>query len=404
MDIDKIRNDFPILREKIYDKQLVYFDNAATTQKPVSVIDKISEVYKKYNSNVHRGVHYLSDESTRMLEGSRDKVRKFINAESEKEIIFTRGTTESVNLIAQTYAEKFLKEGDEIIITEMEHHSNFVPWQLIAERYNVKLNILGIEEDGSLSIEKLKKLINKKTKLLSITHVSNVLGTINPIKEIIKIFHNYDIPVFLDAAQSIQHLKIDVKELDCDFMAFSSHKLYGPTGIGIIYGKEKWLEELPPYQSGGEMIESVSIEKTYYNDLPFKFEAGTPNYVGAIGMGEAIDYVNSIGLKEIAEHEKDVFDYAMKKMKEIEGIKFYGTAGDKISVISFLIEGIHPYDLGTMMDKTGIAIRTGHHCAEPVMRHYNIPGTIRASFGMYNTKEEVDYFIKSINKLSKILR
>ncbi|MFP4664196.1 MAG: aminotransferase class V-fold PLP-dependent enzyme [Bacteroidales bacterium] len=403
MDIAKIRKDFPILSQNIYGKPLVYLDNAATTQKPVQVMRAMNEVYETYNGNIHRGVHYLSEKSTTVHEETRKFIADFINAESSGEIIFTRGTTESVNLIANTFAEAFINEGDEILITEMEHHSNFVPWQMVCKRKNAVLKVLKIEEDGSLSVDKLTSMMTDRTKILSVTQVSNVLGTINPVKEIIKIAHERDIPVMIDAAQSIQHMTIDVRDLDCDFLAFSGHKLYGPTGIGVLYGKEKWLEKLPPYQGGGEMIEKVSIEETTYNSLPYKFEAGTPNYVGTIGMGAALMYMDSIGMENIAAHENEVYQYAMDMLQSVPDIKFIGTADNKVSVISFLIGDLHPYDIGTMIDKNGVAVRTGTHCAEPIMRYYGIAGTLRASIGLYNSKEDIEHFVNSLKKVVKIL-
>lgn len=404
MNIQKIREDFPILKQEIYGKPLVYLDNAATTQKPVQVIKAMDDLYYRLNSNIHRGVHYLSEESTSAHENARQHMADFIHAKSMSEIIFTRGTTEAVNLIAYSFGEAFIHEGDEILITEMEHHSNFVPWQMLAERKSAKLIVLKFEDDGSLSLEKFKAAITDKTKIVSFTHVSNALGTINPIKEMIQIAHDAEVPVFVDAAQSIQHLPVDVQALDCDFLAFSGHKIYGPTGIGVLYGKEKYLEAMPPFHGGGEMISSVSIEKTTYNELPFKFEAGTPNYVGAIGLDAAIQYISQIGLENILQHEEALFHYATEKLLQIDGLKMIGTAQHKTSVLSFVLDGIHPYDMGTMLDKTGVAVRTGTHCAEPVMNHYDISGTIRASIALYNTHEEIDVLMKNLQKISMILR
>ncbi len=403
MNVSYIRKDFPVLSQKVYNKPLVYLDNAATTQKPQQVIDAVEEIYKKYNSNIHRGVHYLSEVCTTKHEETRQYIADYINASSSNEIVFTRGTTESINLVANGCAETMIEEGDEIIVTEMEHHSNFVPWQMLCKKKKAKFVVLGIEDDGSISLEKMKSIITERTKLIAVTQVSNVLGTINPVKEITRIAHKHNIPVLVDAAQSIQHMKVDVKDIDCDFLVFSGHKLYGPTGIGVLYAKEKWLEKFPPYQYGGEMIESVSIEKTTFNKLPFKFEAGTPNYIGAIGMGAALKYIENVGIDEIAKHEKEVYNYAIEQLKRIDNMTFYGTAQDKISVISFNVKGLHPYDVGTLIDKNGIAVRTGNHCAEPIMQCYGISGTVRASFGLYNTKQEAGKLAENIKKVSGIL-
>ncbi len=403
MNIQNIRKDFPILDQKIYEKPLIYLDNAATTQKPVQVIEAMDDLYYRLNSNIHRGVHYLSEESTSAHENARKYIADFIHAKHTHEVIFTRGTTEAVNLVAFSFGEKYIQEDDEILITEMEHHSNFVPWQMLAERKSAKFKVLRFEEDGSLSLEKFKSAISEKTKIISITHVSNVLGTINPIKEMIRIAHEAGVPVFVDAAQSIQHLPVDVQDLDCDFLAFSGHKIYGPTGIGVLYGKEKYLDEMPPYQGGGEMISSVSIDKTSFNELPFKFEAGTPNYVAAIGLHAALKYLENIGLQDVMQYEHDLFVYATQQLLEIEGLKMIGTAQKKTSVLSFVMDGIHPYDMGTMLDKTGIAVRTGTHCAEPIMQHYGISGTIRASVALYNTKAEIDRLIENLKKIQLIL-
>lgn len=400
MNINNIRSDFPILSRKVYDNPLVYLDNAATTQKPRCVVDKITEMYYTLNSNVHRGVHYLSQEATQAHEGSRKTVQRFINARSANEIVFTRGATESINLVASSFCSEFCKEGDEILITEMEHHSNIVPWQLQGDMRGIKLQVAPINDDGELIVEEFEKKINPRTKLISIIHISNVLGTINPIKKIIEIAHKHDIPVLVDAAQSIQHTPIDVQELDCDFLVFSSHKVYGPTGIGVLYGKEKWLDKLPPYQGGGEMISSVSFEKTLYNELPFKFEAGTPDFINSSGLAAALDYVSNIGIQNIFEYEDQLLKYATERLQAIEGIRYIGNAKDKSSVISFLIKDIHPYDMGTLLDRMGIAIRTGHHCAEPLMRRLGIEGTMRASFALYNTKEEIDILAKGVERIT----
>jgi cysteine desulfurase/selenocysteine lyase len=399
MDITEIRADFPILSREVYGKPLVYFDNAATSQKPQCVIDKIAEMYTTVNSNVHRGVHYLSQAATDEHEAARTTVQKFINAFSPNEIVFTRGATESINLVASSFCHKFCKEGDEILITAMEHHSNIVPWQIQAEERGLNLKVAPINSEGELLIDEFEKLISDKTKLIALTHISNVLGTINPIKELIDIAHKYNVPILIDAAQSVQHAKVDVQELDCDFLVFSSHKVYGPTGVGVLYGKEKWLNELPPYQGGGEMISSVSFEKTTFNKLPFKFEAGTPDFVGTAALATALNYVNSIGLDNIAHHEDELLKYATNQMLQIPGMRIIGTAKEKCSVISFLVDDIHPYDIGTLLDKMGIAIRTGHHCAEPLMKELGIDGTARVSFAFYNTKEEVDLFIAGLKRI-----
>jgi cysteine desulfurase/selenocysteine lyase len=402
ININKIRQDFPILNLQIYNKPLVYFDNGATTQKPQIVIDEIINCYTKINSNIHRGVHYLSEQSTLQYESARESVRKFINAKSVSEIIFTRGTTEAINLVAFSFSEKYISEGDEIIITEMEHHSNIVPWQMACDRKKAKLKILPFDDNGELLIEELDNLITDRTKIISVTHVSNSMGTINPIKKIIEKAHSHNIPVLIDAAQSVQHLDVDVQLLDCDFLAFSGHKIYAETGIGILYGKEKILEELPPYQGGGDMIKTVSFEKTTWADLPLKFEAGTSNYVGAITLGTAINYIQNIGLKNIAEYENHLLRYATEKLTSIENLKIFGTAKDKTSIISFNLLGIHHYDAGVMLDKLGIAVRTGTHCTEPIMQHFNITGTLRASFAMYNTTDEIDKLYEGILKIKKI--
>ena len=399
MDITEIRANFPILSREVYGKPLVYFDNAATSQKPQCVIDKIAEMYTTVNSNVHRGVHYLSQAATDEHEAARTTVQKFINAFSPNEIVFTRGATESINLVASSFCHKFCKEGDEILITAMEHHSNIVPWQIQAEERGLNLKVAPINSEGELLIDEFEKLISDKTKLIALTHISNVLGTINPIKELIDIAHKYNVPILIDAAQSVQHAKVDVQELDCDFLVFSSHKVYGPTGVGVLYGKEKWLNELPPYQGGGEMISSVSFEKTTFNKLPFKFEAGTPDFVGTAALATALNYVNSIGLDNIAHHEDELLKYATEQMLQIPGMRIIGTAKEKCSVISFLVDDIHPYDIGTLLDKMGIAIRTGHHCAEPLMKELGIDGTARVSFAFYNTKEEVDLFIAGLKRI-----
>jgi len=401
-DVEKIRKDFPILSEKVHGKNLCYLDNAATTHKPKTVIDALSKYYETINSNVHRGVHTLSELATNAYEGSRETVKNFINASCEKEIIFTRGTTESINLVAQTFGRQNLNEGDEVLITGMEHHSNIVPWQMICEEKKVILKVVPINEDGELLFEEFEKLINEKTKIVSVVYISNSLGTINPVKKIIEKAHSLGVPVLLDGAQAVQHLNVDVQELDCDFFAFSGHKIYGPTGIGILYGKKEMLESMPPYQGGGDMISKVTFEKTTYNELPYKFEAGTPNIADAIGLGKAIDYIKNIGIEKIAAYEKELLDYATEKLSEIEGLRIIGRAKEKCSVISFVFEDIHPHDIGTFLDFDGVAVRTGHHCTQPVMERFNIPATTRASFAMYNTKEEVDVLANSLKKVLEV--
>lgn len=402
-DVTKIRKDFPILGIEVYKKPLIYFDNGATTQKPQCVINSIVNTYSLINANVHRGVHFLSQQSTEESEGVRKIVADFINAKKTNEIIFTSGTTESFNLLAHSFCQSFCDEGDEIILSEMEHHANIVPWQLQEEVRGIKIKVIPITEKGELNISKLSELISVKTKLISITHVSNVLGTINPIKEIIEFAHSKNIPVAIDAAQSIQHLKIDVQQLDCDFLAFSGHKIYGPTGVGVFFGKEKYLEKMIPYQGGGEMIKSVSFENTTFNELPFKFEAGTPNYVGIIGLGQAIKYVEEIGIDKIKAYEEDLLNYCTEKLRDIKDLKIYGEATAKSSVISFLVKGTHFYDIGLLLDKMGIAVRTGNHCAQPLMKALGIEGTVRIAFAVYNTREEIDSFIEALKKTIIIL-
>lgn len=402
MDIDNIRKDFPILAREVYGKPLVYLDNAATTQKPRCVVEKIDQMYYTINSNVHRGVHFLSQEATDAHEAARITVQKFIGATSSKEIVFTRGTTESINLVASSFCKAFCKEGDEILISAMEHHSNIVPWQIQGDITGVKLAVAPINENGELIMDEFKKKISSRTKLIAITHISNVLGTINPIEEIIDIAHKQGIPVLIDAAQSVQHRAIDVQKLDCDFLVFSSHKIYGPTGIGVLYGKEKWLNAMPPYQGGGEMISTVSFEKTTYNEIPFKFEAGTPDFVGTTALATALDYVSALGIENIASYEDELLKYATERLLSIDGLKIYGNARNKSSVISFLVKDIHPYDMGMLLDKMGIAVRTGHHCAEPLMDLMGIPGTVRASFAFYNSKEEIDILVKGIERVVKM--
>lgn len=401
-DITKIRKDFPILDQKVHDKQLVYLDNAATTQKPKRVIDKVNEIYSLKNSNIHRGVHYLSNLLTEEYEDSREVVRHFINAKEKHEVIFTSGTTHSINTVAFSFGERYVHEGDDIIISEMEHHANIVPWQMLCERKNAHLKVIPINEKGELMLDKFDELLSERTRIIAVNHVSNTLGTINGIQTIIQKAHEKNIPVLIDGAQSIQHEKVDVQALDCDFYVFSGHKVYGPNGSGVLYGKEKWLEEMPPYQTGGEMIQNVSFEKTTFNELPFKFEAGTPNYVGAIGTAEALKYMEDIGFDAILNHEHELLNYATKKLKSIDGLKIYGEADHKISVISFLIDNIHHYDAGMVLDKLGIAVRTGHHCTEPVIKHFNIDGTVRASFAIYSTKEEVDALFDGLMRVKQM--
>lgn len=403
LDIAKIRKDFPLLETKVYGKNLVYLDNGATTQKPAVVLEALDEYYKEYNSNVHRGVHLLSQKATSAYEESRKKVAAYINAVHSYEVIFTKGTTDSINLVASSFGRKYLEAGDSILISAMEHHSNIVPWQMICEERGATLKVIPMDKDGVLQLDLLPELLDERVKLVSFTYVSNSLGTVNPVRELIRQAHAKNIPVMIDAAQAIQHFPIDVKELDVDFMAFSGHKLYGPTGIGVLYGKEKWLNDLPPYQGGGDMIKTVTFEKTTYNELPYKFEAGTPDMSGAIGLGVAIDYLSSIGLEKIQAAEHELLDYALQRLAEIAGIQFIGNAKERSSAISFLLEGIHPYDLGELLDKQGIAIRTGHHCTEPVMDFFGIPGTCRASFAFYNTKEEVDLLVAGIKRAAAIL-
>lgn len=402
LDVNAIRKDFPILEREVHGKPLIYLDNGATTQKPRSVVEKIEEGYYKNNANIHRGVHHLSQVATEAHEEARRTVQKFINAEHAHEIIFTRGTTESINLVASSFVDQFMQKDDEVIISTMEHHSNIVPWQLQAEKKGIKLRVININEKGELDMEHFKSLINEKTKLVSIMHVSNVLGTINPVKEIIDIAHSADVPVLIDGAQSIAHLGVDVQALDADFYVFSAHKIYGPTGMGVLYGKEKWLDKMPPYHGGGEMIATVSFEKTTFNELPFKFEAGTPDYIGSTAFAEALNYVSAIGMDNIAAYEDELLHYAMERMKAIENIRYFGTAEQKSGVISFLVGDIHHYDMGMLLDRLGIAVRTGHHCAQPLMHHMGIEGTVRASFGIYNTKEEIDALVAGIQRVSSM--
>lgn len=401
-DINKIREDFPILGREVYGKPLVYLDNGATTQKPRSVVEAMTHEYYNVNANVHRGVHFLSQQATELHEQARETVRRFLNARSTAEIVFTRGTTESINLVATTFGDAILKEGDEVIVSEMEHHSNIVSWQLVQARKGIRLRVIPITDEGELRLDEYEKLFNERTRLVSITHVSNVLGTVNPVKEMIRTAHDHGVPVLVDGAQSTPHFAVDVQDLDCDFFAFSGHKIYGPTGIGVLYGKEEWLDRLPPYMGGGEMIQNVSFEGTTFNELPYKFEAGTPDYVATTGLAHALDYVTALGMDNIYAHEQALTDYAMEQMATIEGMRFIGTPKHKDAVISFLVGDIHHLDLGTLLDRLGIAVRTGHHCAEPLMRRMGIEGTVRASFGLYNTFEEVDTLVAGIRRVARM--
>lgn len=403
IDIKEIRSDFPILSKKIYGKSLVYLDNAATTQKPLSVLDKTREFTKNINSNIHRGAHYLSEQASIAYENARKTVKDFINARYINEIIFTRSTTESINLLADSFGNTYVQEGDEIIITEMEHHSNIVPWQVLCKRKKAHLKVLPIDENGEILIDNLQDLINEKTKLISICYVSNALGIINPVKKAIEIAHRHNIPVLIDGAQAIQHLNVDVQDLDCDFFAFSGHKLYAETGIGVLYGKEKWLEEMQPYQTGGGMITSVSFDETKFAGLPQKFEAGTSNYIGAISLAAAIDYIQTVGVKNILLHEKELMNYILERLNKLGDLTIYGNSLDKCGVVSFNLNNIHHYDAGMILDKLGVATRTGNHCAEPTMRHLGVGGTIRVSVAMYNTLEEIDILINGINKVREML-
>lgn len=401
-DITQIRDDFPILSRSIYNKPLVYFDNGATTQKPRCVVEAMVDEYYNVNANVHRGVHFLSQKATDLHEASRETVRAFINAKSTAEIIFTRGTTESINLLAFSFGEAMIKEGDEIIVSAMEHHSNIVPWQMMCERKGAHLKVMPMNDDGELLLHEYEALINEKTRIVCCTHVSNVLGTINPVKEVVRIAHEHGVPVLIDGAQSTPHMKVDMLDIDCDFFAFSGHKVYGPTGIGVLYGKEIWLDKLPPYQGGGEMIKNVSFEKTTYNELPYKFEAGTPDYIASHALAKAIDYVTTLGMDNIYEHEQQLTSYAMERMAEIEGMRIFGPKHHHDAVISFLVGNIHHLDMGTLLDRLGIAVRTGHHCAEPLMHRLGIEGTVRASFGLYNTKDEVDVLVEGIKRVARM--
>lgn len=401
-DINKVREDFPILSRTVYDRPLVYLDNAATTQKPRVVVESIVEEYYNVNANVHRGVHYLSQQATDLHEASRETVRRFINARSASEIIFTRGTTESINLVASSFCDAFMKEGDEVILSVMEHHSNIVPWQLHAARKGIVIRVIPMNDRGELMIDEYERLFNEKTRIVSVAHVSNVLGTVNPVAQMARIAHDHGVPFMLDGAQSAPHFAVDMQQLDCDFFAMSGHKMYGPTGVGVLYGKEEWLDRMPPYQGGGEMIDNVSFEKTTFERLPFKFEAGTPDYVATNGLAKAIDYITALGMDNIERHESELTQYAMQKMKNIDEMALFGTSEHKDAVVSFLVGNIHHLDMGTLLDRLGIAVRTGHHCAQPLMQRLGIQGTVRASFALYNTKEEIDALVAGIERVSRM--
>ena len=401
-DVNAIRKDFPILSRTVYDKPLVYLDNAATTQKPLCVLDAMRDEYLNANANVHRGVHYLSQQATDLHEAARETVRSFINAGSTTEIIFTRGTTESINLVASSFAEAFMQPGDEVIVSVMEHHSNIVPWQLQAAKRGITIKVIPMDDRGNLVTDGIDDLFTERTKIVSIAHVSNVLGTVNPVEEIIRIAHSHNVPVMVDGAQSAPHFKVDVRSMDCDFFVFSGHKMYGPTGIGVLYGKEEWLDRLPPYQGGGEMIESVSFAKTVFEHLPFKFEAGTPDYIATHGLAKAIEYIGRIGLDNIAAHEHELTTYCMEQLGGIDGIRLFGQSDHKDAVVSFLVGDIHHLDMGTLLDRLGIAVRTGHHCAQPLMDRLGILGTVRASFALYNTKDEVDALVDGVRRVSRM--
>ena len=398
--IQKVRDDFPILSRTVYDRPLVYLDNAATTQKPLCVLDAMRDEYLNVNANVHRGVHYLSQQATDLHEAARETVRRFINAPKTEEIIFTRGTTESINLVVSSFCEEFMGEGDEVIVSVMEHHSNIVPWQLQAAKRGIALKVIPIDDSGNLLMDEYEKLFSDRTKIVSVAHVSNTLGTVNPVKDIVRIAHEHGVPVMVDGAQSTPHFKVDVQDLDCDFFAFSGHKTYGPTGVGVLYGKEEWLDRLPPYQGGGEMIESVSFERTVFERLPFKIEAGTPDYVATHGLATALNYVSALGMDNIAAHERELTAYCMEQMQTIPGIRLFGTTPDKDAVVSFLVGDIHHLDMGTLLDRLGIAVRTGHHCAQPVMDRLGVQGVVRASFALYNTKEEIDALVSGVKRVA----
>lgn len=404
-DLEKIRQDFPILQRQVYGRPLVYLDNGATTQKPRCVVEAMTEEYYNVNANVHRGVHFLSQKATDLHEQSRETVRRFINANSVNEIIFTRGTTESMNLVASCFSEAFMQEGDEVIISTLEHHSNIVPWQLAQNRKGIKLRVIPITDEGNICLDEYEKLFTNRTRIVSVAHVSNVLGTINPVKEMIEIAHAHGVPVLIDGAQSTPHMAVDVQQLDCDFFAFSGHKMYGPTGVGVLYGREKWLDRLPPYMGGGEMIKRVSFEQTTFNELPYKFEAGTPDYIATTGLAQAIDYVCQLGMDSIEAHERDLAQYAVSRLQQIPGMHLYGPmayGAEGAGPLSFNVEGIHHLDMGTLLDRLGVAVRTGHHCAEPLMHRLGVDGTVRASFGLYNTRAEIDVLVSSIERVCKM--
>lgn len=398
-----IRSQFPLLNQTVYNKPLVYFDNAATTQKPQSVVDALCRYYTTLNSNIHRGAHYLAAQATEAYENTRKAVQRLINARQSNEIVFTRGTTESINLVASSFAQRYIGEGDEVIVSAMEHHSNIVPWQLACERHGAHLRVIPFSDEGVLDLVALEQLINERTRIVAVNHVSNTLGTINPIADIVRIAHSHQVPVLVDGAQAISHMAVDVQALDCDFYCFSGHKMYAPMGVGVMYGREKWLEEMPPYQGGGEMIKDVTFERTTYNELPFKFEAGTPSVGDVLGLQAAIDFMQQTGIDTIARHEQELTDYATGQLLEFDNIRIFGTAPHKTSVISFLLGNAHPYDVGTLLDKLGIAVRTGHHCTQPIMDRYGIPGTVRASFAVYNTREEVDILIAALRRIAPML-
>lgn len=400
---ENIRKQFPVLYQEVYGKPYVYLDNAATTQKPLSVINSISDFYKNYNSNVHRGVHYLSQKSTELFEDTRGRVQKFINAPKREEVIFTRGTTDSINLVAHSFGKAFLNPGDEILITAMEHHSNMVPWRMVAEEKNVTVRIVPFLESGELDMNAYRQMLNEKTRIVALGHVSNALGTIHPVKEMIDTAHQKNIPVLIDGAQAVPHMQVDVQDLDCDFYCFSAHKMYGPTGVGVLYGKKEWMEKLPPYQGGGEMIDSVTLEEITFNELPYKFEAGTPNVADIVAFGEAVRFLEDVGFETLAGHENFLLESCEEKLNQIPDIHIYGQAPEKSGVVSFLVGDIHPYDMGTLIDKMGIAVRTGHHCAQPVMEFYRIPGTLRASVGIYNSVEDIDRFVEAVKKAKQML-
>jgi len=404
LDVSKIRKDFPILKQKIHGKPLVYLDNGATSQKPQIVIDTLNRYYAAENSNIHRGVHFLSERATAAYETARHKIKRFINARSEQEIIFVRGTTEAINLVAQSYGRTFLKRGDEIIVSAMEHHSNIVPWQMLCEQIGARLRVIPINHDGEIVFDEYRRLLNEKTKFISVTHVSNALGTIVPVKDIVRLARERHVPVFLDGAQAVPHLKVDIQDLDCDFYAFSGHKLFGPTGVGVLYGRAELLDAMPPYQGGGDMISLVTFEKTHYNTLPYKFEAGTPHIAGGIGLAAAIDYLDGLDWKQVAAHEHDLLAYATTALSKIEGLRIIGTAKEKASVISFVFDHVHAHDVGTILDQEGVAVRAGHHCAMPVMQRFGVPATTRASFALYNTREEVDVLVRGIHRALQVFK